>query len=210
MVAFAGMAGGGLNVGIKPHQFFNATTLKQAVNKAEYRYLRRAGGLTRRIARTGIKKKGGARKEPKEFRSDGSRTKAWVKWRTEKQERPASMPGMPPHTHSERPVALRNAIRWGLSSGRQSSLVGPYANSPQTANIWKLHEFGGTRRLWVIRIKGKGPDDKDMEFVSSWPSKGTRAIATPVTARYEPRPFMGTALTKVTPQLPKLWKDSVR
>lgn len=205
-----GGRGGGLQVTISGHQFFNATTLKSAVNKAEHRYLRHAGGYTTRTAKNLIKKKGAARKPPKEFKSDGSRTKAWLKWRVEKQKRPASSAPLPPHTHSDDRVSLRRATQWGLSSGQQSVLIGPESFGPETTKIWNLHEFGGTRKLWLFRR-----EHGVVLFTHHRSRYGRRGKTTAesFTARYEQRQFMGAprgALGKVTPQLPKLWQDSVR
>jgi hypothetical protein len=207
MVAFAGNTGG-LSVGIEPHQFFKAQPVKRAVERAERRYLRQAGGYTRRVAQTSIKKRGGARTPPREFKADGkTHTKAWVKWRAEKQHRPASAPGTPPFSHSRRRVNLRAAIRWGLTAGEQSALVGPYAHWRLTSKIWQLHEFGGTRRLWIFR-----GEHGTILFTHHRSRAGRRGKTTAesFTARYEPRPFMGPALRKATPRLPRMWKDSVR
>lgn len=181
LIPRVGSSGGGLNVGIKASTFFRGSAVMKPAKTGTERYLSKAGHRTRQKARGFIKKKGAARKAPEKYDDKGQIRKVWFRWHKERMDQPASPPGSPPFTHSSESVNLRDAIRYGFGPARMSVLVGPFAHHAKTADIWQLHEFGGTRTT----LAGK-------------------------TRRYPARPFMGRALEKVTPQLPKLWQDSVR
>ena len=116
-------------------QFFDRSAVTQRLKRAELRYLRRAGGTTRKIARRSIKKKGQARKKP--TNRSGA---AFRRWLQEVRSRPASPPGTPPFTHDG---TFRNAIAFGFD-GRESVLIGFLKD--KVDDLAELHEFGGRRR----------------------------------------------------------------
>ncbi|MBK8915048.1 MAG: hypothetical protein IPM64_10700 [Phycisphaerales bacterium] len=92
-------------------------------------------------------------------------------------------PGKPPHSHEG---SLRRLIFFGYDRGSDSVVVGPVGFRTSTAP--NVLEFGSQATL-VRRRRGRLVRQR---------------------ARYEPRPFMGPALQKEAPKLPKLWAGSVR
>lgn len=92
-------------------------------------------------------------------------------------------PGKPPHSHKG---TLRRFIFFGYDRGSDSVVVGPVGFRKSTAP--SVLEFGSQATL-VRRRRGRLVRQR---------------------ARYEPRPFMGPALQKEAPKLPKLWAGSVR
>ena len=93
-------------------------------------------------------------------------------------------PGSPPHSHEG---SLRRLILFGYEPARKTVVVGPARFKQGEAPA--LLEFGGTVARSRHTRRGK-----------------TRRY----TARYRSNPFIGPALEKELPSLPKLWAQSVR
>ncbi|NUQ49920.1 MAG: hypothetical protein HUU27_08385 [Phycisphaerae bacterium] len=109
------------------------------------------------------------------------RTRAKHSIRTRKGSAP---PGKPPHSHTG---LLKRFIFFGYDPGTESVVVGP-ARINRTTDAPHTLEFGGTTAIESGR-KGKFRKRK---------------------VRIAPRPFMGPALEKERPNLPKTWANSVR
>lgn len=93
-------------------------------------------------------------------------------------------PGKPPHSHTG---LLRRFIYFGYDRASDSVVVGPVGFSRSTAP--RVLEFGGKTEVKRRRRRGKVVK--------------TRAVIAA-------RPFMGPALEKERPRLPRHWAGSVR
>lgn len=140
-----------------------------------------------------------------------------------------SKPGTPPHTRRGR---LRESIRFSVEKNRQRVIIGPAYS--KIHRIGSRHEFGGTEHPkwnpnWNLRPGGHGPLAFDSHTVTgsvgklrtpaqvtrarriarewqrTWKSKRAGGLAT-----YPPRPFMGPALRKTEPRLPRMWAGAIR
>lgn len=109
------------------------------------------------------------------------RTTARHSIRTKKGSAP---PGKPPHSHTG---LLRRFIFFGYDPGSDSVVVGP-AKLNRSTEAPRVLEHGGTTTV-ERRRKGRVRKRK---------------------VRIKPRPFMGPALEKERPKLPKLWANSIR
>lgn len=112
-----------------------------------------------------------------------SRFGAFVRQRAKtsiKKRKEISRPGQPPHSHVG---LLRKFILFAYDPGRQSVVIGPTLIRDDSVAP-RLLEHGGDTTLTTRR--------------------GSRR------AHYRPRPFMGPAFEAEKPQLPALWKNSVR
>jgi hypothetical protein len=97
-----------------------------------------------------------------------------------------SAPGKPPTSHTG---LLKRNIFFAYEPNRSSVVIGPVKlNKPSGAP--QLLEMGGTVR---IRVAGRNKRKRARQL-----------------ARYKPRPYMGPALRKESPNFPNLFKDSVR
>ena len=92
-------------------------------------------------------------------------------------------PGSPPHSHEG---SLRRLIFFGYDKASDSVVVGPVGFRKSTAP--NVLEFGGTTQ---VRTRRRG-----------------RLVKT--RARIETRPYMGPALEKERPKLPRMWAGSIR
>lgn len=92
-------------------------------------------------------------------------------------------PGRPPHSHEG---SLRRLILFGYDRASDSVVVGPVGFRKSTAP--NVLEFGGTTQV-KTRRRGRVVKQK---------------------ARIEMRAYMGPALEKERPKLPRLWAGSVR
>jgi len=101
----------------------------------------------------------------------------------------AAPPGKPPRSHEG---SLRRRILFGFDRASDSVVVGP-ARLNRPGDAPNVLEFGG--RTTVKRR----PRRKD----------GTRVIESK-RVRIAARPYMGPALTKELPNIPKAWANSVR
>lgn len=95
----------------------------------------------------------------------------------------AAPPGEPPHSHQG---SLRRLIYFGYDPGAESVVVGPVGFRRSTAP--NVLEFGGKTD---VRHRRRG-----------------KVVRTRVSI--DQRPFMGPALEKERPKLPKRWAGSVR
>lgn len=131
---------GGIGMHVKTEWFLDRAAAKQRLAPATRRYLLKAGGRGRDIARRLIKKTGKARRMPKKWTRTGKISKAWLRWLDEVRNRPASPPGSPIHTHTG---MARDAILFGVQPATESVVVGFSAD--KFDQLGELHEFGGTR-----------------------------------------------------------------
>ncbi len=131
---------GGIGLSVSTEWFFDRQEVKRRLSPAMRRYLFKAGGKGRDIARRLIKKTGKARRAPRKWTRTGKLSKAWLRWLDEVRNRPASAPGSPIHTHTG---MAREAILYGLQPTRESVVVGYSADVFD--DIGELHEYGGSR-----------------------------------------------------------------
>ena len=101
-----------------------------------------------------------------------------------RRKRPAE-PGQPPSSHTG---LLRRFIFFGYdpAPGRQSVVIGPER----------------------LTRRGRGEAPPLLEYGGSQRMKGRKGQ--PVRTTYQPRPFMAPAFQKELPNLPPLWRDSVK
>ncbi len=92
-------------------------------------------------------------------------------------------PGKPPHSHKG---TLRRLIFFGYDRDSDSVVVGPVGFRSSTAP--NVLEFGGTTKVKTRR----------------------RGRLVTKRARVETRPYMGPALAKERPKLPRMWAGSIR
>ena len=97
----------------------------------------------------------------------------------------AAPPGKPPSSHTG---LLKKFIFFGYDASRKSVVIGPAKLSGKSDSIPRTLEMGG-RSVTEVSKKGKSRKKKV-------------AIAA--------RPYMGPAFEKEKPQLPALWRDSIR
>jgi hypothetical protein len=103
--------------------------------------------------------------------------------------RGSSAPGSPPHAHEG---SLRRLLFFAYDPGADSVVVGPVKlNKPGEAP--SVLEFGG--RATVERRRTR---------------QGGRRVIEKRRVRVEARPYMGPALKKELPNIPKPWASSVR
>lgn len=137
-MVFGGGGLPGIKISIQVTQFFDKAAVIRKLAPALLKYLRRAGGETRKIARNSIKRKGWSRKAPK-----NTKGKPYQKWLKEIRERPASPPGSPPFTH-DGTFKDPGSILFGLDSDREGVVIGFMKG--KVDDLAELHEFGGRRR----------------------------------------------------------------
>ena len=130
----------GIGLAVSTDWFLDRQAMKQRLDPAMRRYLFKAGGKGRDIARRLIKKTGKARRMPKKWTRTGKISKAWLRWLDEVQKRPAAPPGSPIHTHTG---MARDSMLFGVQPQRESVVVGYSAD--KFDQLGELHEFGGTR-----------------------------------------------------------------
>lgn len=98
--------------------FFDRQVVKDKMDDEARKGLQRMGGYVRRTARSSIKRKGAARKPPKN--KDGA---AYQRWLAEQKTRPRSKPGDPVFQHSDHPIVSPKNILFGWD-GRDSVVIG--------------------------------------------------------------------------------------
>ena len=111
-------------------------------------------------------------------------------------------PGAPPHSHEG---SLRRLILFGYDDRTETVVVGPVGFKRSTAP--NLLEFGGavkTKRPRLVRVETRGRDKRGRFTKAKFRrvEAGTKLV-------YAPRPFMGPALEKQRPKLPKVWQGIV-
>ena len=99
-----------------------------------------------------------------------------------------SLPGKPPSSHTG---LLKNFIWFGYDPKRRSVVIGP-AKLRLPGETPHVLEHGG-RNVTTVKYKRKGKRKKSKRIV-----------------KIKARPFMQPALEKNRPELPKLFKDSIK
>lgn len=98
-----------------------------------------------------------------------------------------SKPGNPPSSHTG---ILKRLIFFGYEPAGRTVVIGPVAHGKGEAP--SLLEFGGKVTRTVLYRRGGKYREKRQRMT------------------YRPRPFMGPAMVKELPNLPKRWAGSVR
>lgn len=122
--------------------YIEPKAVQRAVDRAAPKSLRSAGAYVRAVARNSI--------------------------RMRKNRNKHSMPGTPPYTHpdSNGLKGLKKTIVFGVTSSKQSVLIGPMYVKGGLANAGRIQEFGGTRMVRSfdadkfergIRVGDEGP-----------------------------------------------------
>jgi hypothetical protein len=116
----------------------------------------------------------------------------------------AAPPGQPPHSHTG---LLKRFIFFGYDPSTESVVVGP-AKLNRPTGAPHILEFGGgvvAKKPLLVPVGNTGRDRK-----GRFTARRLRRIPAGTRLKYEPRPFMGPALEKERPNLPKTWANSVR
>lgn len=181
--------------------FFDKQRVKDSLSPKRLEYLSKLGGRIRKHARNSMKRKGAARKRPKNLKG-----KAFQKWIDEKINRPAAPAGSPPYMHSGDENASLKKILFAYD-GKFSAVVGPvllngsrHKGAPATAIqehggrvvVREKREFG-TKGRWVI-ASGRIPQGAQQR---------SRAVGV------EPRPFMSPAAIAQKDKLKDMLRQSV-
>ena len=104
-----------------------------------------------------------------------------------------SKPGQPPTNQTGK---LKRHIYFGYDTNKQSVVIGPQQLSG-TLTVLSALEYGGTS---YVRENKQVPG----------PRGGMVRLKTKRAVYIRPRPFMGPAFQKELPQLPELWRNSVK
>ncbi len=99
----------------------------------------------------------------------------------------SAQPGQPPRSHEG---SLRRLILFGFDRASESVVIGP-ARLNRPGDAPNILEFGG--RATVTRTRRDG-----------------KRVMTSKRVRIAARPYMGPALKKELPNIPKAWANSVR
>src|SRR5689334_22367304 len=67
----------------------------------------------------------------------------------------AAAVGMPPSAHSSDPVRTLKNIWFAYDQSRQSVVIGPLRLNGNQGSIPALHEFGGTRPIVEVQLRGR-------------------------------------------------------
>lgn len=213
---------------VAKRMFFDRPAVKRQVDKDTLRFLRTAGGYGRKVARSGMKRRGKARATPKNMNG-----KAYAKWLDEVKNQPASQPGTPPFVHSDDPNRTLKKIEFYFVSKRAVIIgalilqtVKQFASN--ATPVTKLHEKGGEQLITeklasVTTEETAGPPGRDSrgKFTkgqrktvkqTKWiPLNGRARPGQPVRrrmAKYPPRPFMAPAKEKTRKRFKNLWFGS--
>lgn len=188
--------------------FFDRLPVKAQLDKDQLRFLRNAGGFARKTARNSMKRKGKARKPPKNMNG-----RAYAKWLEEAVRQPASPPGTPPFAHTDSKVETLKNILFAFG-GKNSVLVGPVGLNGKRGSLPALHEYGGTQGI-SEKLIGASAGDKRAVVRSSrrWVPVGRRkpAPGQPTRRRqatYPARPYMAPAMAKTQSKFKDLWFTS--
>jgi hypothetical protein len=201
--------------------FFDRLKVIERVDKDRLRFLRNAGGFARRTARNSMKRRGKARKPPKNMNG-----RAYEKWQEEIRKQPASPPGQPPFTHTDSTVVTLKNILFAFG-GKDSVIVGPVGLNGAKRRIPALHEYGGSQPIREklasftdeVIIDGPAGRDSKGKFTKAprktvkgrrWVPAGRRAArpGQPVRTRqatYPARPYMAPAVAKAQGKFKNLW-----
>lgn len=186
-----------VDVSVK-RMFLDTKLVENLIGKKSAKELRVAMSRVRLRAMHSMKKKGRARRPPK---NQGG--KAYLRWVEEVQNQPVSAPGTPPFCHSDDSVRSLRNIWFALDNSSRDEIrgvVGPLRLNGSQGAIPGLLEKGGSQLIREKRV-GKHwiPLGKAGRGRSG--SKRTRVRM----ATYAARPFMQPALQKESPKIPSLW-----
>ena len=166
--------------------FFDRQKVIRAVDQATRKALAKAGAFIRQRAKTSIRKRQG----------------------------PARA-GDPPHSHVG---LLKKFLFFGYDPASKSVVIGP-ARLARSTDAPHTLEFGGAAgRPRQLRIGRVGPLLREaygrvrygLLRSSAQVARAQEIEAERARARIAPRPYMGPALEKERPNLPRQWADSVR
>lgn len=129
----------GLEITIKDY-FFDRELVQELLDKEGRDELNRMGARIRKVARSSIKRKGKARKPPKNV--DG---RAYQRWLEEQKNKPRSAPGQPVFQHTDHPSINPKNI-WYAFDGADSVVVGMGKTLARSgAPVPKEIEFGSEK-----------------------------------------------------------------
>jgi len=113
-----------------------------------------------------------------------------------------SKPGEPPSSHTG---FLKQGIMFGFDTARRSVVVGPRRFRGGIADV--LEYGGGSRLMDEVEIinEGGGRDSKG-RFLKETKRRTGRKVRRRIAAR----PFMGPAFQDALPELPAMWRNSIR
>ena len=181
--------------------FFDRERTQALVEKEAYGALYRMAHFIRQEGRRIQKKKGYARKPPK-----NANGKAYQRWLNETKNRPSSPPGQPPHSHTDHKVTTLRNILYGYDPMSGGLIVGPvglnqkrwYNGLLQSGAVPSLHEFGGSMRF------------KEKQVGTKWVPVGRRKPRPGQPARtrqanYPARPYMKPSLIRAISKFPDAW-----
>ena len=213
-----------LNIKKAKQFFFDRQKVLAAVDKDQLRFLRNAGGFTRKAARNSMKRRGKARKPPKNMNG-----RSYAKWQDEVLKQPSSPAGSPPFVHTDNDtVSLKNILF--VFGGKDSVVVGPVGLNGGRGRFPALHEYGGSQPVREklasftdeVTIDGPAGRDSKGKFTKAprkivkgrrWVPAGRRPArpGQPTRTRqaqYPARPFMAPAVAKTRTKFKNLWFSS--
>jgi len=192
-----------LNIKTAKSFFFDRAKIIERVGADRARLLRNVGGFVSKTAARSMRKKGYARKPPKNMNGRAGR-----KFMAEVRGEVSSPPGSPPFTHSTDPNATLRKILFVFDTAKEAMVVGPVALNQKNAfgisgTVPSLHEYGGTQ---VVKEKKVGKIWRPMGKRQARPGQPTRRRK----ATYAARPFMAPAVKKTqsTGKFKQLWFSS--
>lgn len=191
-----------LNIKKAKQFFFDRQKVIDQVGKDRARFLRNIGRYVQRTARNSMKRRGKARKPPKNMNG-----RAYEKWLLEVQNQPASPAGTPPFTHTDDSVATLKNILFVFGGSKESVIVGPVGLNGNKGSVPALQEYGGTAQIKEKQVTFRKGGSK-------WVPQGRRLRPGQQTRRrtatYPARPFMAPAVVKTQSQskFKDLWFSS--
>jgi len=201
-----------LNIKKAKQFFFDQQKVIDQVGKDRARFLRNIGRYVQRTARNSMKRKGKARKPPKNMNGRG-----YERWLLEVQNQPASPAGSPPFVHTDSAITTLKNILFAFG-GKDSVIVGPVGLNGNRGSLPALHEYGGSQQIREklvsftdeVIIDGPAGRDSKGKFTKAprkivkgrrWAPLGKRGArpGQPTRRRnatYPARPFTGPAVAK--------------
>lgn len=168
--------------------FFDRAAVMKAVGKARLKTLSKVGAFVQRRGQTSMR-----------YRKSGK----------------ASPPGQPPFAHRESGAKLRKLLIFAYDTATESVVIGP-AGLGRQSKVPEVEEFGGTvqnkKKITVARRKAytKKQAEAYKRLVHEGKITPKRREVVTYPAHYPARPTMGPALKAESPNLPKLWANSVK
>lgn len=196
-----------LNIKTAKRFFFDRAKIIERIGADRARLLRNVGGFVSKTAARSMRKKGYARKPPKNMNGKAGRT-----FMAEVRGEVASPPGTPPFTHSTDANATLRKILFIYDTAKEAMVVGPVALNQKnntfngrkmTGTVPNLHEFGCTQG---IKEKMVGRKWMPIGKRKARPGQPVRTRK----AKYPARPFMAPAVKKTqsTGKFQQLWFSS--